>query len=272
VNQHIKLVGIVNVTPDSFSDGGKLLTEDNAISFCKHLVRDGADIVELGADSTRPGSKCVGVEEEWARIKRIISRIAPFCSVGIDTHHAEIARRALAEGALIINDVSAGFDPLMFEVVAAASAQIILMHSRCSAPHEFDLDSTEDLIARICGYLEARKQKAIAAGIEPQNIILDPGFGAFLSSDSKVSIELIDRWPELEILDSELMIGCSRKGFLKKDGEGSIAERDEASVQVALRILSRLKEERTIYVRAHNVAMHRRALGQFPPRPELVEG
>ena len=253
----IKLVGIVNVTPDSFSDGGKYLEKDASIDLAHSLMEQGADMIELGADSTRPGSKCVGIEEEWSRLNKLIPTIASFATVGIDTHHAEIARRAIANGASMINDVSAGADCAMFDVITNSTARIVLMHSRCSTPHNFDLVQNGDLIKRIYDYLDSRKKTAIAAGVRSERIVLDPGFGAFISSDPTPSFQLIERFHELEVLGSDLMIACSRKGFLKRDGEKKIQERDQLSARVAREIIGRLKSTPTVYVRAHHIGMHR---------------
>jgi len=257
VRTQIKLVGIVNVTPDSFSDGGKYIEAGAAIEHARNMIDQGADIVELGADSTRPGSKCAGVEEEWSRLRDILAAIAAFATVGVDTHHPEVARRAIAEGALMINDVSAGADRVMFDVVANSKAHIVLMHSRCSTPHNFDLAQNGDLIGCIGDYLDSRKMSAIASGIGPEKIILDPGFGSFISSSAVASFELVRRFQELEMLGSDLMIACSRKGFLKQDGEKQIEERDERSAQIATQIIGQLKNTQTVYIRAHNIMAYR---------------
>lgn len=257
----IKLVGVLNVTPDSFSDGGVSFDVHKAIDSGKRLAAQGANIIEVGGDSTRPGSVCVGAAEEWRRIGAIVSALSKIVTVSVDTHHAETAKRALESGASYINDISAGSDRELVEHVARSKGKIVLMHT-ISAPHNFEhlQEKAQDLTSlfvKIKKYLQERITLALSQGIKRENIVIDPGMGAFISSEPKLSFDLLDRIAEFSELGAGLMLAVSRKGFLKSPGEKIVEERDPLSALIALSTTLRWHAAQPLYIRAHNVALHR---------------
>lgn len=247
----VSVVGILNITPDSFSDGGLLLSPETAIAAGEKLIERSCDWLDIGGDSTRPGSVCVGPEEEWRRIAPVVAALARRFPVSVDTHHASVAEKALAQGARMINDVSAGQDPRMFSVIASSGAKLVLMYSRCAQPHEFGPAPGGDIIAAIRSFLENKIEQALEAGVRREQLVLDSGFGAFLSEDPKVSFEVTERYRELADFGLPLMIGVSRKGFLRQEGERSAAERDSVSARLAADIIRRLPKILDIFIRTH---------------------
>ena len=248
----IKFVGIVNVTPDSFSDGGKYFSVDQASKQINKLLSEGASFIDIGADSTRPGSECVGSPEECRRIEPILKHCKNL-AFSIDTHNSETVSRLVKYRPQFINDVSAGNDPKMFEIVASNKLGIILMYSRCSEPHRFDRMHSGDIINIISDFLIKRVNLALQVGIRKENIILDPGMGGFVSSDPKDSYKLLERFSELEQLGYPLMLGVSRKKFIAAKTE---PELDSNSAKLALNVYRQLSSQ-TLYVRCHNVEIHR---------------
>lgn len=253
----IRLVGILNITPDSFSDGGKFMAQGAAFLRAEEMLDDGVHVLDIGGDSTRPGSVCVSAVEEWRRIGGVVSLLSAHVPVSVDTHIALTARLALQNGAVMINDVSAGQDPEMFEVLSKFSAKIVLMHSCCPQPHVFPSDCPAgDIVARARDFLAERMESAVRAGIAKDNIILDPGSGAFISRDPKVCRQLLEHFTEFEGLGCPLMLGVSRKSFLKEAGEKDIKERDSISAAVAVQVIERLALKKPLYLRVHNVKLH----------------
>ncbi|MCO6432082.1 MAG: dihydropteroate synthase [Deltaproteobacteria bacterium] len=250
------LVAVLNLTPDSFSDGGMFSETDGALSRARELILEGACCVDIGGDSSRPGSKCTGPEEEWIRIEPVVSILANEISLSVDTHHSEVARKAIKAGAKWINDISAGADAEMFSVVAESSAKIVLTYTRCPKPHLFEDEPQGDIIQIISNFFERRMQAAVAAGIDEQQIILDPGMGAFIARHNEVSFELLTRFGELNSFGRPLMLSASRKGFLKAAGEKRAIERDGASAFVAAAVLLKNAFKTPTYLRVHNVALH----------------
>ncbi len=253
----IQIIGVLNLTPDSFSDGGRFTTADLAIKEATKLLEEGADIIELGADSTRPGSVCVGIEEEWTRLSPVLSELSGKCRLSIDTHHAEIARRASDFNISFINDITAGADKEMFRVVAPTTASIILMYSQAIYAHTFGAALRGDLIETILGFWRERVDSAYRAGISKERIVLDPGMGAFISDDASKSFELLNRFSELTKMELPLMLGVSRKGFWRAISDLSAQERDPLSALAALLIAQRLNGNNVLYIRTHNVRMQR---------------
>lgn len=200
------IMGILNVTPDSFSDGGLWTDPDRAVEHALRMAAEGADIIDIGGESTRPGHQPVGVEDELERVLPVIEsihRAAPHLPLSIDTYKAEVARRAVQAGAHIINDVwGAKADPQMAAVAAQAGCPIILMHNRHNRDYQ-DLisDMTEDLTASI--------NLALTAGVEPQNIILDPGIG--FAKDYTENLQAMMGLDVLGELGYPLLLATSRK-------------------------------------------------------------
>lgn len=210
------VMGILNITPDSFSDGGVHFDPDAAFRSAMAMLEAGADILDVGGESTRPGAEPLPAEEEWRRVGPVIDAIAARVNVpiSIDTYKADIAERALDHGALIVNDVSAfAYDPRLAEVVARRRAAVILMHTRGRSSNMYEHATYGDVVAEVGGELAERADAAIAAGVERAAIVLDPGFG--FAKRAEHSMELLARFAELHGLGFPLLSGPSRKSFLQ---------------------------------------------------------
>jgi dihydropteroate synthase len=207
------VMGIVNVTPDSFSDGGMHLDPDRAAETARRMADDGAAIVDVGGESTRPGSEGVSLDEELRRVVPVLQRLDGVpCS--IDTAKAEVARRALALGAELVNDVTALGDPEMAAVVADAGAYLCLMHMQ-GEPRTMQLDPRYDDVATdVAAFLEDRLRRAVAAGIPEEHVCLDPGIG--FGKTPAQNLELIRRLDVLLALGRPVLVGLSRKSSLGK--------------------------------------------------------
>src|SRR6478735_3602155 len=205
-------MGVVNVTPDSFSDGGVNFPAEDAIASARRMLDDGAAIVDVGGESTRPGSDGVPVDEELRRVVPVLEALAgtPF---SIDTEKAEVARRALQLGAGLVNDVTAlRGDPDLAGVVADADAYLCLMHMRGEPRTMQDDPRYDDVVAEVAAFLEERLAFAVAAGVPEERICLDPGFGFGKTVDH--NLELLRRLGELAALGRPLLVGLSRKRSL----------------------------------------------------------
>jgi dihydropteroate synthase len=211
---HCVVMGVLNVTPDSFSDGGRYLDHDHAVSHGVAMHRRGADVVDVGGESTRPGADRVDAAVESARVAPVISSlVAEGVPVSVDTTRAEVALAAVEAGATIINDVSGGLaDPNMAKVAAESGLPWILMHWRGQS-HEMDsLATYADVVAEVRDELLARVDAALAAGVRPDDIILDPGLG--FAKRAEHNWQLLHALDELLALGFPVLIGASRKRFL----------------------------------------------------------
>ena len=206
-------MGIVNVTPDSFSDGGRYLDAEAAIAHGRELLEAGADVLDVGGESTRPGAAAVGAEEEAARILPVIEALAPEGPrISVDTSKAEVAAAALAAGAEIVNDVTALGDPDMAAVCADAGCGLILMHMK-GTPRTMQEDPTYgDVVTEVAGFLAERRGQAVAAGVASERIWLDPGIG--FGKTVEHNLELLARLGEIAALGSPVVVGTSRKNFI----------------------------------------------------------
>lgn len=247
------LMGIINVTPDSFSDGGKYCEARQAVAHGLALAEQGADILDIGGESSRPGAAPVSAAEEIARVVPVIKELAPRVTIpiSIDTTKAEVARQALEAGAEIVNDISAlRFDPAMAGVVADYKAPVILMHM-LGTPQTMQQDIRYDcLIQDIGTFFMERIGFAVAAGIERDKIILDPGIG-FGKSVDKDNFTILSRLEAFASLGRPLLVGPSRKACIGSLLNAGPAGRDEgtaAAVAIAVYNGAHL-------VRVHNVAM-----------------
>lgn len=209
-----KIMGVLNVTPDSFSDGGRYFDHDRAVAHGLELMATGADIIDVGGESTRPGSARVDEAEELRRVVPVVRDLAAAGAViSVDTMRASVARDSLAAGAHIINDVSAGqSDPTMLSVAAETGAPIVLMHWRgyldqASATFHYD-----DVVAEVIGELRTRIDEAIAVGVKTENIIVDPGLG--FSKNAEHNWQLLAALNEFAALDHRLLVAASRKRFI----------------------------------------------------------
>ena len=251
------LMAIVNVTPDSFSDGGKFLSTDRAVEHALQLVSDGADILDIGGESTRPYSDPVSATEEADRVLPVIEALVRETGipVSIDTSKASVARAAVLAGAEIINDVTGlEGDPEMLTVAVKTGAGICAMHMQGTPQTMQDDPSYDDVVADILRYLRQRKEALLAAGIDTKKICLDPGIG--FGKTHQHNIELLNRAETFLALESPILIGHSRKGFIGKLIDNKESERDSGTL--AITILMGTKGLHI--VRIHEVAATRRAL------------
>ncbi|MEP6574071.1 MAG: dihydropteroate synthase [Gemmatimonadota bacterium] len=256
------VMGILNLTPDSFSDGGQFLTPDAALEQADRLLSEGADILDLGGESTRPGRpEPVPIEEEIARVIPVVEALVrrhPGILISVDTVKSAVATRALGSGAAIINDVSAfRIDPEMAHVSAAAGAGVVLMHSRGDVSSMATLDHADyedDLLQVVRSELAASLRTASDAGIVPGRIAIDPGIG--FAKTAEQNMLLCDRLAELLPLGCPLLVGPSRKRFLGVITGREVSQRDVATAAVCV-----LAYERGARLfRVHNVAATRDAL------------
>jgi dihydropteroate synthase len=210
------IFGILNVTRDSFSDGGQYLQVDAALAHAERLLADGADVIDLGAESTHPDAEDVVADEELRRLEPIIRELKRRgVPVSVDTYKAPVMRRALELGVDYINDVTALREPEATAVVRDAPARLVLMHSTAHAARaERAALAADDILARIRTFFEQRLAELADAGIAPARIILDPGMGFFLSSDARVSLRVLRGLPELRALNRPLLVSTSRKSFI----------------------------------------------------------
>lgn len=239
VDLRCQVMGIINVTPDSFSDGGRFLDVDAAVRRGLELMRDGADLLDVGGESTRPGAKRVSAAEEIARVIPVVEALArEELPVSVDTMRASVAQRAVAAGAVIVNDVSGGLaDPEMLPFLAEADVTCVLMHWRAHSTRMDDFCYYDSVVDDVCAELRDRVDAALEAGVRHERIILDPGLG--FAKNSAQSWELLSSLGKLRDLGFPLLVGASRKRFLaeaatygRRDPEVA-ADRDEASDAVA---------------------------------------
>ncbi len=213
--QRTYLMGILNITPDSFSDGGKFNDIHSAISQVKYMIDNGADIIDIGGQSTRPGAEQISFSEEFNRVIPIIKAIRQQFSIpiSIDTTRAKIAQEAITAGADIINDISGGtFDEEILTIAGRLDVAIILMHMRGNPQTMQKMTNYQNLITEITDFLSRQRQKAIACGVDSSKIIIDPGIG-FAKTPGQ-NIELLRRLSEFKALKVPILIGTSRKSFI----------------------------------------------------------
>ncbi|MFM9011185.1 MAG: dihydropteroate synthase [Planctomycetota bacterium] len=251
------VMGIVNVTPDSFSDGGRWFDADAARAHGAALLAEGAAILDVGGESTRPGAEPVSAEAEIARVVPVVAALAPHAVVSVDTSQAAVAEAAIAAGARIVNDVSAGRqDPDMLLVVAAAGAGFIAMHMQ-GEPRTMQQDPHyDDVVREVVDHLRARCDAAVAAGIAPESIMVDPGIGFGKTVEHNVALlthleTIVDR------VGVPVLVGASRKSFLGVlAGTGSDpGAREAATIATTVWAL----EHGAAMVRVHDVAASVRA-------------
>lgn len=248
-------MGIVNVTPDSFSDGGRWLDPQAAIAHGRALAGEGADILDVGGESTRPGAAAVDAAEERRRVIPVVEALAADgLRVSIDTMKAEVAAAALDAGASFVNDVAALRDPGMLPLVAERGCDVCLVHMR-GEPRTMQADPRyDDVVDDVRAFLATRAEVAVAAGVAPARIVVDPGIG--FGKTVEHNLVLLDRLDELVALGFPVLIGTSRKSFL-----GTIAGRDTADRlpgTIATNVLA-LERGASIF-RVHDVAAVRDAL------------
>lgn len=254
------IVGILNATPDSYYDGGTLRDLDAAMRRVEQMIAEGADVVEIGGESTGPHSKDVSVEEEMSRVLPIVERAHrefPNALLSVDTYKASVATAALDAGARMINDVTAGrADPRIFTSVADAGASLVLMYAKDATPRTTVADRQyDDVVRHIADFLRERKAAAVSAGVAATRIILDPGLGHFVSSDARYSFEILARLGEFAVLQSPLLVSPSRKSFLA--GPKQLPPADRLPATIAASAIAVLHG--AAYIRTHDVADMRNA-------------
>jgi dihydropteroate synthase len=224
-------MAILNITPDSFADGGAHFDADRAVEAGVRMVGEGADILDVGGESTRPGADPVPEAEERRRVLPVIERLAARVAVpiSIDTYKASVAGEAIARGASIINDVSGlQYDPDLGKVAAETGAAIVLMHTRGRSKDMYDLARYDDAPAEVMRELSQAIDRAVRSGVPRESIILDPGFGFAKRADH--SYQVLARLDELAVLDRPILSGPSRKSFLKSTiGDVPADEREWAT-------------------------------------------
>jgi dihydropteroate synthase len=208
-------MGVLNVTPDSFSDGGEFSTTTAAVAQAQALVASGADIIDVGGQSTRPGAEQITLAEEMERVVPVVQELRQHISVpiSVDTTRASVARASVAAGADLINDISGGtFDSEMLPTVADLSVPIVLMHIRGNPQTMQKLTDYQDLIAEINSFLAKQIAAAITAGIEQQKMIIDPGIG--FAKNHEQNLEILRRLRSFKALNCPILVGASRKSFI----------------------------------------------------------
>lgn len=252
------LMGILNVTPDSFSDGGQFRAIDQAVARALQMEADGADIIDIGGESTRPGAEPVALREELGRTIPVLRRLSRQLRVpvSIDTTKSEVARQALDAGADIVNDISGlTFDPAMIDVCRAADAGICLMHI-LGTPQTMQLDPRyENVVAQVSEFLQQQVDRCLMAGIPAERMCVDPGIGFGKTADH--NLELLRAIPKLQKdLQRPVLIGHSRKRFLSKILGRSVDEREAGTIGVSIA----LAELGVDILRIHDVRSVRDAL------------
>ena len=251
------IIGIVNVTPDSFSDGGRLATADAAIAHAEQLIAEGSRLIDVGGESTRPGAKPVPADEEIARVVPVIAGLTKrgIGPVSVDTRKADVARAALDAGAAVVNDVSGlEYDPGLAAVVARAEAGVILMHMRGTPATMDDLARYAHVAPEVAAELSGTAEKAERSGIARERIVVDPGFG--FAKSAVQNFRLLDELATIVALGYPVAVGLSRKRFLGAATGRPVEDRDRATA-----VACALAWERGARLfRVHDVAMTREAL------------
>jgi dihydropteroate synthase len=247
----MKIMGILNVTPDSFADGGKHDTYEKAVARGLEMISEGVDIIDIGGESTRPGAERVSAAEEQARVIPVIEKLSQSgIPISIDTMRAETAELAITAGASIVNDVSGGVaDDLMHEVVAEMGCPYILMHWR---GHSKDMNNKAvygDVVKEVIAELNTQIEAALRSGVAKNNLIIDPGLG--FAKDAQHNWDILNRIEEIIDLGFPVLIGGSRKRFL---GGETPDEREAATIELTKSLLAK----KIWGVRVHSVSPHKK--------------
>jgi len=259
LSKRTHIMGVINVTPDSFSDGGVFFDPHRAIDHALELVDEGADIIDIGGETTRPGSKPITAETEISRVIPVIERLAPKIDVpiSIDTYKSLVAERAIEAGAEIINDISAlNFDPKMLEIASRHDIPVVLMHIKGTPENMQQNPCYVSVISEIIEYLKDSIEMAEKAGIDPHKIIIDPGIGFGKSLDDGHNLKIINRLSEFKSLGKPILVGPSRKAFIGKILNADVTQREEGTAAaVSAAVLNGAN-----IVRVHNVGMIRKVV------------
>ena len=267
-----RLMGIVNVTPDSFSDGGRYFNSETAVAHGLKLLEDGADIIDIGGESTRPGAAAVSPEEEIARIVPVIRELKrknPDCIISADTRKADVAKAAAAAGADIINDVTGlQYSPAIAAIAAEYDTGLILMHMRgtpetMQAPENLQYG---DVVKEVSEFLLQAAEKALEYGVKRENIVLDPGIG--FSKTPEQNLELIGRIGEIKALGFPVLAGHSRKSFI-----GAVLGRKNPEDRIwgAAGVTAFLTMRRVEIIRVHDVGAMKDVVTMFSRCAEYIK-
>lgn len=263
IARSVRVMGILNVTPDSFSDGGSFFDQQTAVDQARLLIEQGADIIDVGGESTRPYAESVEAADELARVIPVIEAIRALCatlelphlSISIDTSKAEVARQALAAGADMINDVSAlRHDPGMLEVVRQSSAEVIIMHMQGTPRTMQKNPRYDDVVGEVLGFFRQRLEVLREADIDPDRIIIDPGIG--FGKNLSHNLQLLKHLERLSELGHPVLLGHSRKRFLGDITGLEAPARDGVSSVVSALCL----DKQVSIFRVHDVAATKAAL------------
>ena len=249
------VMGILNVTPDSFADGGRHFTIDDALKRAKEMIEEGVDIIDIGGESTKPGADRVSEAEEANRVIPVLEQVIPLgTEVSIDTTRSSIAEKAIKLGVKYVNDVSGGLaDKEMYKLIAKhPEVQYVIMHWRGHSKTMQELATYKDVVKEVKEELEERVNSAIEAGVDPDQIIIDPGIG--FSKSPEHNWELLKNLDRLSLLGYPILIGASRKRFLGELTGGSNPDEREAAT---LAITAAMAKQGVWAVRTHSVKPHR---------------
>jgi dihydropteroate synthase len=251
----MKLMGVVNVTPDSFSDGGMFLDAEAAIAHGRELAGQGAEILDVGGESTRPGAEVVSVEEEVARVVPVVRGLADAATVSVDTSKVEVAEGALDAGASIVNDVTALRNaPEIGALCAERGAGLVLMHMQ-GDPRSMQRDPVyDDVVDDVKAFLAERLEAAVGAGVDEERVWLDPGIG--FGKTLEHNLELLRRLGELRELGRPLVVGTSRKSFIGKIDGSPVGERLGGTIASSVLAMA----EGADVLRVHDVAQAAQAV------------
>lgn len=243
------VMGILNVTPDSFSDGGKHDQKDQAVAYAKQMIADGATVIDVGGESTRPGASVVEIAEEIRRVVPVVAELAKLdVIISIDTSQPEVIREAVKAGAHIWNDVRALTRPNALETAAELNIPVIIMHMRGEPTTMNHLDQYEDVTQEVIAELQQRVDDALQAGIHPKNIMIDPGFG--FAKNAQQNLKLLNEFYQLNNMGYPILSALSRKRFIGEALDGADANH-RAVGSVAAHLLS--IQQGACMVRAHDV-------------------
>jgi len=257
LTKKVAVMGILNVTPDSFYDGGRYIQEDKALRRVEEMIEEGADLIDVGGESTRPGAKKIEVDEELRRVISVISEIRRFFDIpiSVDTYKAKVAREALQVGADLVNDISGlRFDPELKRVIAKCDVPVVIMHIKGTPTNMQNNPEYECLMGEIISYLRESIKIAQEARINPDKIVVDPGIG--FGKTTEHNLEIIRRLGELKSLGKPILIGASRKSFIGNVLKLPSAERLEGSLAIA----SLSVFQGAHIIRTHDVKETRRAV------------
>ena len=261
LSRSAKIMGILNVTPDSFSDGGQFFSLEAAVSHARELVAEGAEIIDVGGESTRPGADPVPLEEELRRIIPVIQKIRsqfPSVLISVDTYKAATARQAIRAGADIINDITAlRGDPGMIDVVLESGAAVVLMHMQGKPKTMQVAPSYQDVVSEVVAFLRDRRDWLVDRGVDHESIAIDPGFG--FGKRLSDNIKLMRNLEAFSVLAQPLLIGVSRKsGLAQLAGDSALPAAKRIWPTVALTCL--LREKGAHLLRVHDVKPNLEAL------------